>query len=575
MTDLFRIARQGRFRILQRGHSNIVRQGHSNILRQGRGCRLCSASVLAIVTTAVIGWGPAMAQTTPQPSGQPEKASTDKPAPDTPQTKAAPAGMPDQSATPAKPVAPDSPTPPAAGARAAAAETPVRPPLDPFPSTYKPYAAQPTLITNATILTGTGTRIDNGSVLIVNGRIKAIGNGRVSAKVEGVTMIDAKGKYVTPGIIDIHSHLGDYPSPSTASTSDGNELTSPNTAQVWAEHSVWPQDAGFTRALAGGITSLQILPGSGNLFGGRSVILKNVPSRTVQGMKFPGAPYGLKMACGENPKRVYGERGGPATRMGNFAGYRAAWIDAQAYKEKWEKYEKDFADYQSSDDEDKKAPTAPARDLKMETLALALSGDITVNMHCYRADEMVQVIDMAKEFGYKVRTFHHAVEAYKIADHLAENGICAAMWADWWGFKLEAYDGIRENVALVDAPENGCAIVHSDDPIGIQRLNQEAAKAMADGRRMGLDITPEHAIKWITLHPADAMGIADETGSLEEGKMGDVVIWSGDPFSVYAQAEKVFVDGALLYDRDDPARSPRMDFELGQQGNGATGGAGQ
>ncbi|MCB2112039.1 MAG: amidohydrolase [Parvularculaceae bacterium] len=454
---------------------------------------------------------------------------------------------------------------------------------DPFPSTYEPYPSVTTLIRGATVLTGAGERIDNGSVLIENGKIAGVGGADLAAP-EGANVIDANGKWVTPGVIDIHSHLGDYPSPSTASTSDGNEATAPNTAQVWAEHSVWPQDAGFTRALAGGVTSLQILPGSANLFGGRTAILKNVPSRTVQGMKFPGAPYGLKMACGENPKRFYADKGGPSTRMGNFAGYRAAWIEAAAYKKKWEKYWDELDDWNSKsgagdknkkDGGEAKEPEAPTRDLKLETLAMALSGDITVNMHCYRADEMAQVIDMSREFGYKVSTFHHGVEAYKIADILAENGICAAVWADWWGFKLEAYDAIRENAAMIDAQPGSCTIIHSDDEYGIQRLNQEAGKAVGDGAHMGLEIPPERAIEWITLNPAKAMRIADRTGSLEAGKMADVVIWDRNPFSIYAKTEKVFIDGALLYDASDPARSPRMDFEIGQQGNGFVGGSGQ
>ena len=452
---------------------------------------------------------------------------------------------------------------------------------DPFPSTYEPYTSGATAIRGATILTGAGTKIENGVVVLVAGKIAAVGGADVAVP-EGATVIDGKGKWVTPGVIDIHSHLGDYPSPSTASTSDGNEATAPNTAQVWAEHSVWPQDAGFTRALAGGVTSLQVLPGSANLFGGRSAILKNVPARTVQEMKFPGAPYGLKMACGENPKRVYGDKGGPSTRMGNFAGYRAAWIEAADYKKKWEKYwdekeafEKKNGAKPAAGAEAAKEPEAPARDLKLETLAMALSGDIVVNMHCYRSDEMALVIDMAKEFGYKVTSFHHGVEAYKVADLLAENGICAAVWADWWGFKLEAYDTIRENAALVHAQPNGCAIIHSDDQYGIQRLNQEAGKAMADGNRIGLNIAPEQAMAWITLNPAKAMGIGDKTGSLEAGKMADVVLWSAEPFSVYAQAEKVFIDGALMYDRSNPNRSPRTDFEIGQLGQGFTGGAGQ
>jgi imidazolonepropionase-like amidohydrolase len=467
----------------------------------------------------------------------------------------------------------------------------VRPPKDPYPSTYQPYPSRPTLITGATILTGTGERLNNGSILLQDGKIAAIGAANAVQAPQNALRIAAAGKWVTPGVIDIHSHLGVYPSPSTDSTSDGNEAVAPVTAQVWAEHSVWPHDSGFTRALAGGITSLQILPGSANLVGGRAVTLKNVPGRTVQEMKFPGAPYGMKMACGENPKRVYGEKGGPSTRMANFAGYRSAWIEAADYKKKWDDYWKDAEKFYANGEDDKgkkkkpkkdeaaegekKPPEAPKRDLKLETLAAALNGDILVQMHCYRGDEMAQVVDMAKEFGYKVTAFHHGVEAYKVADMLAKNGICGALWADWWGFKLEAYDSVRENIALVDAQPGGCAIVHSDSATGIQRLNQEAAKAMADGRRIGLNIPEERAIAWITRNPAKAMGILDKTGTLETGKMADVVLWSGNPFSVYAHAEKVFVDGALLYDRLDEARSPRTDFEVGQPGNGFTGGAGQ
>ncbi|MEO1135253.1 MAG: amidohydrolase [Pseudomonadota bacterium] len=464
----------------------------------------------------------------------------------------------------------------AADDSAASADGPVRPPRDPYPSTYEPYTSETVLLTGATVLTGTGERIENGSVLVADGRISAVGAAGAVTAPDGATTIDASGKWITPGIIDNHSHLGNYPSPSTSSTSDGNEIVSPNTAYVWTEHSVWPQDAGFTRALAGGVTSLQVLPGSANLFGGRAVTLKNVPSRSVQGMKFPGAPYGMKMACGENPKRVYGDRGGPGTRMGNFAGYRSAWIEAKAYQEKWEDYWTKYEEWAEGDSDDRgDAPDAPGRDLKLETLAGALNGDILVNMHCYRADEMVLVLDLAEEFGYEVTAFHHAIEAYKIADYLAESDICAAVWADWWGFKLEAYDTVGENAALVHAQPGGCAIIHSDSALGIQRLNQEAAKAMADGRRIGIDIEPEDAIAWITANPAKTMGILDDTGTLEAGKMADIVVWNQNPFSVYAKAEQVYVDGALLYDRDDPARSPRMDFEIGQRDNGFTGGAGQ
>jgi imidazolonepropionase-like amidohydrolase len=438
-----------------------------------------------------------------------------------------------------------------------AAPAPVKPGYDAYPSTYKVPAEPPTLIRHATVLTGTGTRLEDTDVLIVDGKIQAVGsNLQAPAQARD---IDGKGHWVTPGLIDIHSHLGVYPSPAVEANSDGNEATSPSTANVWAEHSVWPEDPGFRTALAGGITSLQILPGSANLIGGRSVILKNVPSVTYQGMKFPGAPQGLKMACGENPKRVYGEdkKVFPATRMGNVAGYRAQWAEAQEYLRDQQEYERKMA----AGEKDAKAPK---RDLRLDTLAAALKGDIIVHMHCYRADEMATIIDLSKEFGYHVAAFHHAVEAYKIADLLADNGICAAMWADWWGFKMESYDGIPENIAFVDAAPKGCAIVHSDSEEGIQRLNQEAAKAIAYGKRVGLDIPPERAIKWLTANPAKAIGLLDRTGTLETGKMGDVVVWNGNPFSVYALADYVFIDGALRYNRADPSVAPQSDFTLGQ-----------
>jgi len=458
-------------------------------------------------------------------------------------TGAPPATLATATASPATPEMPTPSTPPA--------PEPAPAPL--FPSTYHPIPAPPTLLKNATVLTAAGDRIEGGSVLFKDGKIVAV--GREVAAPAGAVVVDATGKWVTPGIIDIHSHLGVYASPEVEGLEDGNEATDPVTADVWAEHSVWPQDPQFPLALAGGVTSMEILPGSANLIGGRSVTVKNVPARTVQAMKFPGAPYGLKMACGENPKRVYGSKGRPpSTRMGNIAGDREAWAKAVDYKKKWDYY------YDKVKRGEKSEP--PSRDIEMETLAGVLSGEIRVQNHCYRADEMAQMIDVAKEFGYKIAAFHHAVESYKIADLLAKEGICSAMWADWWGFKMEAWDGIRENIALVEKA-GACAIVHSDSADGIQRLNQEAAKAMAAGNRAGIPMTREQAIRWITINPAKAMGIDRQTGSLEPGKMADVVLWSGDPFSVYSRAEKVYVDGALLYDRNDPKRQPEMDFSLG------------
>ncbi|MDH5824621.1 amidohydrolase [Luteimonas sp. RD2P54] len=433
---------------------------------------------------------------------------------------------------------------------------------DPYASTYVPIAAPPVVITGATVLTGTGERLDGADVLFADGRIVAVGPGLEAP--EGATRVDGTGKWVTPGLIDVHSHLGVYPSPGVGAHSDGNEMTAPVTAQVWAEHSVWPQDPGFGAALAGGITSLQILPGSANLVGGRGVTLKNVAATTVQGMKFPGAPHGLKMACGENPKRVYGEKGGPATRMGNVAGYRAAFIEATEYLAKHTPDEAPRSRWGRRAADEGEDDNGGKRDLKLDTLAGAINGDILVHIHCYRADEMAVMMDLAEEFDFRIAAFHHGVEAYKLSDQLAEAGICGALWADWWGFKMEALDGIQENIALVDRPANGCAIVHSDSSEGIQRLNQEAAKVMANAGRAGMEIAPERAIRWLTRNPAQSMGILEQTGTLEPGKMADVVLWNGNPFSVYAHAEQVWIDGARLYDRGDRSRQPVSDFMLGQ-----------
>ncbi|KWV92314.1 amidohydrolase [Erythrobacter sp. YT30] len=415
----------------------------------------------------------------------------------------------------------------------------------PYPSTYIRYPGAPTALVGATVFDGTGAKMEGANVLFKDGKVVEVTTG--GAVPDEYVVIDGAGKFVTPGIIDIHSHLGDYPSPDVDAHADGNEATDPTTPEVWAEHSVWPQDPGFSRALAnGGVTSLMILPGSANLFGGRTVTLKNVPSRTVQGMKFPGAPYGLKMACGENPKRVYGNRGRtPSTRMGNFAVNRQTWFDAIEY----------------ANDDDRK------RDLAKETLVGVLEGDIMVHNHCYRADEMALVMDMAKEVGYQVTAFHHAVESYKIGDLLRENEVCSAIWADWYGFKMEAYDAIPENGALLQR-SGACVVIHSDDQDDIQRLNQEASKARKAGLRMGIDISEGTAIQWITLNAAKAMGIDNVTGSLEPGKMADVVLWNGDPLSVYSRPEKVWIDGALMFDAMDPKRRPVSDFELGQPGEG-------
>lgn len=436
---------------------------------------------------------------------------------------------------------------------------------DPYPSTYRPQASEALLIHNATVLTGTGQRLDDADVLLRDGKVVQVGRGLQAGT--DVRRLDARGRWVTPGLIDVHSHLGVYPSPGVGAHSDGNEMTAPVTANVWAEHSVWPQDPGFAEALLGGVTSLHVLPGSANLVGGRGVTLKNVPTTTYQAMKFPGAPWGMKMACGENPKRVYGGRGtAPGTRMGNVAGYRAAFIDASEYIAKNSPQPPKRKRWFSGDGNDSAGDSGGKRDLKLDTLAGAIQGDIRVHIHCYRADEMATMLDLANEFGFKIAAFHHGVEAYKLADRLAEEGVCAALWADWWGFKMEAFDGIQENIALVDRPANSCAIVHSDSPEGIQRLNQEAAKVMAAARRAQMpEIAPERAIVWMTGNAAKALGIEAVTGTLEAGKNADVVVWNGNPFSSYALADQVFIDGHRYYDRSVPSSKPVSDFTLGQE----------
>lgn len=422
-----------------------------------------------------------------------------------------------------------------------------------YASTYTRRPSPPVLIRNATILTAAGPELPHTSILISDGKIAAVGTQ--GPLPNGATVVDATGKFVTPGIIDAHSHLGVYAAPGTESQNDGNEATDPVTAQVWAEHSFWPQDPQIPLSIAGGVTVIQVLPGSANLVGGRSITLRLIPARTVQEMKYPGAPYGVKMACGENPKRVYGEKTGPSTRMGNMAGDRAAFAAAEKYRREWDKWL------------ETKTGDPPDRDLKLETLAEVLRGKALIQNHCYRADEMAQMLDLAKEFGIHIRAFHHAVEAYKIADLLARDSVASAVWADWWGFKMESLDGIPQNAALLEQA-GARAIIHSDSPDGIQRLNQEAAKALYAGQQAGIKVTREQAIRWITANPAWALGIDSTTGTLETGKAGDVVVWSGDPFSVYSKAEKVYNEGRLVFDRMDPKQQIRTDFNVGTSAPG-------
>lgn len=406
------------------------------------------------------------------------------------------------------------------------------------------------VLTGATILDGAGGRLDHADIVLADGKVRAIGTNL--ARPSDATVIDATGKWITPGLIDIHTHLGVYTLPQTsldAETSDVTEVSDPNAADTWVEHAVRSVDPGFGRALAAGVTTLQILPGSSALFGGRSVIVHPIPSPTIAAMKFPGAPQGLKMACGASPKEEFAGRHEMNSRQGEIARMREAFSEAQEWRREHER----------GPPHGHRGP--PDDDLKEQTLALVLAGKLPVHIHCYRSDDMARMIDLAHEFGFRIAAFHHATEAYKIAPLLAANGICVAAWPDWWGFKPEAEDAIRENIALVDAA-GGCAMVHSDIPILGEHLNLEAAKAAAAGRRLGLALPPEHVIEWLTKNPAKAIGLGDRVGHLAPGFDADVVLWSGDPFSVYSRPQMVFIDGAVQFDGSRPR--PPSDFELGR-----------
>lgn len=440
----------------------------------------------------------------------------------------------------------------------------------------KNTAAKPIAITNATILTATGQRIANGTVVLEGGAIRYVGAAGAPIP-HGAVRIDGTGKFVTPGIIDAHSHIGVYAVPGGRGHNDGNEATAPVTAQARAQYGYQPQDPQIGRALAGGITAALILPGSANLIGGQGFTVAMRPARITDEAAFPGAPPTVKMACGENPKRVYGEKGGPSTRMGEYAAFRAIFHDANAYNAKWVKYRRSQKLWQEKkqraevlDAEAKQrgtspvkteaAPEPPAIDLKLETLAGVLRGEVLVQVHCYRAYDLGEMMAVAQEIGFSIRSFHHSLDAYKVRDLLVARNIAINTWADWWGFKLEAFDGIPENAALF-TEAGGRATIHSDSGIGIQRLNQEAAKAMAAGNAAGIPITEDQALRWVTANPAWVLGIDDVTGTLEAGKRADVVVWSGSPFSVYSQAEKTIVGGELVFDRS--AGPVSTDFELG------------
>jgi imidazolonepropionase-like amidohydrolase len=393
------------------------------------------------------------------------------------------------------------------------------------------------LIKNAIVMTATHGNITNGSVYIKDGKIAAVGENVSAPANANVTVIDAGGKYLTPGIVDSHSHI--------ALDDDVNEATSPITPHMMMKDAFDYQSKEIYRALAGGVTTSLLLHGSANMIGGQAVVIKHKYGDSRDEMLFPNAPRSIKFASGENPMRTYGSRDQmPSTRMGNFAVQREALVQAQDYMREWDAYNEKVK--RNKDDKDAKDATPPKRDLKLEALADILRGKLMPQIHIYRADEMLTEIAMAKEFGYQIRAFHHALEAYKVADQLAANNIAIATFSDWWGYKQEAWDAIPWNAVM--AMRKGVRVaIKSDSEDFTRRLNQEAAKTMRYG-----GATEEEALKMITLNPAWIVGVDDRVGSIDVGKDADLVIWDGYPLSSYGVPEKVLIDGEVYFDRSLP-----------------------
>jgi imidazolonepropionase-like amidohydrolase len=386
------------------------------------------------------------------------------------------------------------------------------------------------VIRDATVMTVSHGTIPHGSVWIHNGKIAAVGANLNAPK--GAKVIDASGKFVTPGIIDPHSH--------SALGNDINEATSPVTPSMMMIDAFDNRDKALYHALAGGVTTELLLHGSANMIGGQAVVIKNKFGLSRDEMLFPNAPRSIKFASGENPKRVYGRRGEiPSTRMGNFEVMRQAFEDAKAYTASWNAYNAKIA-------KGDKDATPPKKDLKLEALADVLNGKLYVQIHCYRADEFLTEEAIAKEYGYKIRGFHHALEMYKVGDKIAPTGTGIATFADWWGYKDEAWDAIPWN-AVMSMREGVRVALKSDSNDYVRRLNQEAGKMVNYG-----GATEEEALRMVTLNAAWIIGVDDRVGSLDEGKDGDVVIWNMDPLSTYARVEKVFIDGDLFFDSSLP-----------------------
>jgi len=400
------------------------------------------------------------------------------------------------------------------------------------PASLHAQAARSTLIRNATILTITQGSIENGSVLIQDGKIAAVGK-KIKAPADA-TVIDATGQYVMPGIIDCHSHIA-----VEGSVNEGSVSVS---SMVDIKDVLDPEDVTIYRDLAGGVTTANILHGSANPIGGQTVVIKLRWGKPARALPFEGALPGIKFALGENPKRSgFGSQFGvppryPATRMGVMDVIREAFTEARDYKKAWDEYNRKKAAGEAN-------LIPPKRDLKLQPLVEVLEGKRLVHAHCYREDEILQLMRVAEEFGFKIATLQHVLEGYKVAEEIAKHGAGASTFSDWWAYKMEAYDAIPYNAALM--AERGVVVsINSDSGEEARHLNQEAAKCMKWG---GLSET--EALKLVTLNPALQLRIADRVGSIEVGKDADLAIFDKHPLSVYAVVQKVLIDGQVYFDR--------------------------
>jgi imidazolonepropionase-like amidohydrolase len=401
-----------------------------------------------------------------------------------------------------------------------------------FARAANPPDAQPViLIENATILTVSHGTIEKGSILIKDGKIAEVGKSIKAPK--DAQVFDAAGQFVIPGIIDCHSHIAVDGSVNEGSISVSSIA---NIADV-----LDPDDIDIYRDLAGGVTVANVLHGSANSIGGQTVVIKLRWGQPASKLPFEGAVPGIKFALGENPKRSNFSIPGatpryPATRMGVEETIRTAFAEARDYKKSWDDYDKKLA-------AGNKNAIPPRRDLRLDPLVEVLEGKRYVHSHCYREDEILMLLRVAKEFGFKVRTFQHVLEGYKVADEIAAAGTGASTFSDWWAYKVEAYDAIPYNAALMT--RRGVLVsINSDDAEEATHLNQEAAKTMKYG-----GLSHDEALKLVTLNPAIQLGIDKRVGSIDVGKDADLVIYNHDPLSAYAVVQKTLIDGRVYFDR--------------------------